>query len=398
MTNQFQSKSLEEMFQTVLGRWASHVYSFSVFFLLIGALTIYIIFMGMQTQDVYCAWNNITDTKVKEKMADNYFRHLALMFTVLCGLSLFIRNLKMLSYVSIIKIVVIILVLLLSAAYASPEYDRRRDCDQTEQPNPGRRCFTEEFPLWPTLFGFMKAMGSWQTAYLFHMGVSDMYFSLSHRSYAKWSRVSRLSVLLIATLNVCYAMIGYLATADALHPTAGAVDLCQSEKIFLSLYETEYDKNPMKWVLLMAGRGVIVLILMASYPLLFYFLKEYTVQIARNVAPKMVASRSKEAVSNVATLTLWLLVSGCSMITNSPFDVTNLVVSVVGTIVVFLMPALCWMQIHGGFVYVFSLGLCGQRRPTWCRWNGCCRGVCRMRQKTGWRSRGKSRWREAKQR
>merc|ERR1719334_653225 len=134
-----------------------------------------------------------------------------------------------------IKIVVIILVLFLSVAYAPTEYTRRRE----ENPLSGKtRTFKEEFPLYPTLLGFMKAMGSWQTAYLFHMGVSDMYFSLQNRSYAKWSRVSRLSVTLIATLNVCYAMVGYLATADQLHAQRGDLDLCEKGVIFLSLYNT----------------------------------------------------------------------------------------------------------------------------------------------------------------
>jgi len=353
------SKSLEEMFQTVLGHWASHVYSISVFFLLIGALSIFIIMMGMQTNDVYLAYYDITDSE-EMKREQFHFRILALCFSVLCGLSLFIRNLKMLSYVSIIKIVVIVVVLLISVAFAPGEYFRRRVVGEKtiHGEDYELRSFAQEFPLWPTLLGFMKAMGSWQTAYLFHMGVSDMYFSLQNRSYAKWSRVSRLSVTLIATLNVCYAMVGYLATADQLHAQRGDLDLCEKGVIFLSLYNTD---GPLKNALIMAARGTIVLILMASYPLLLYFLKEYTVQIARNLAPEAVAKHSKERVSNAATVMVWLLVSGCSLITNNPFSVTNLVVSVVGTVVVFLMPVLCWMQIHGGFAHVFSLGLCAKK-------------------------------------
>ena len=352
-----QSKSLEEMFRTVLGPRASHLYSFSVFFLLIGAISIFIIMMGVQTNDVYLAYNGFT-TKKEMEANSIHFRILGLCFSGLCGLSLFIRNLKMLSYVSVIKIVVIILVLLLSVSYAPNEYFRRRERD----PSSGRiRTFKEEFPLYPTLLGFMKAMGSWQTAYLFHMGVSDMYFSLQNRSYARWSRVSRLSVALIATINVCYAMTGYLATADSLHPDKDAVDLCSQGNLFLSYYQTDYAEDKGKWMLLMAGRGTIVLILMASYPLLFYFLKEYTIQIARSLIPQMLASQSTQSINIIFTVMLWLLITGWSMITGDPFKVTDLVGSVVGTIVVFLMPALCYIQIHGGFVYVFSLGLCGQK-------------------------------------
>ena len=239
------------MFRRVLGPWASQLYSFSVLFLVIGALSIFIIMMGLQTNDVYLAYNGYT-TKKEIEAHKVHFRILALCFSALCGLSLFIRNLKMLSYVSIIKIVVIILVLMLSVSYAPNEYLRRREVE----PSTGeRRTFREEFPLYPTFLGFMKAMGSWQTAYLFHMGVSDMYFSLQHRSYSRWSRVSRLSVALIAALNVGYAVTGYLATGDSLHLDATAVDLCSQGDLFLSLYQTDYAKNKSKWMLLMAGRG-----------------------------------------------------------------------------------------------------------------------------------------------
>jgi len=353
-----QSQSLEEMFKKVMGPRSSQIYSFSVFFLLIGCLSIYIIFMGMQFNDVYKMYREMMGDE-KDKIQKFNFRILSIAFSVLCGLSLFIRNLKMLSYVSMIKIVVIILVLFLSVAYAPTEYTRRRE----ENPLSGKtRTFREEFPLWPTVLGFMRAMGSWQTAYLFHMGVSEMYFSLQNRSYAKWSKVSRVSVLIIATLNVCYALAGYLATADQLHPQKDAVDMCSNSDIFLSLYDTNYDKEPLKWVLLFGGRAVIVLILMASYPLIMFFLKEYTVSIVQNLAPKAIESRSKASVNTTANIALWLTITVCSCITGDPFTITNLVVSVVGTIVVFLMPALCWMQIHGGFAYVFSLGLCREMK------------------------------------
>ena len=50
----------------------------------------------------------------------------------------------------------------------------------------------------------------------------------------------------------------------------------------------------------------------------------------------------------------------CSLITADPFTIINLMVSVVGTISVFLMPVMAWIQINGGFGFVFSLGMYGR--------------------------------------
>ena len=62
----------------------------------------------------------------------------------------------------------------------------------------------------------------------------------------------------------------------------------------------------------------------------------------------------------MTTVGVWLLILCTSCSIEDPFAVTDLIVSIVGTIAVFLMPVLCWMQINGGFVYVFTLGICGQ--------------------------------------
>ena len=250
------------MFRNVLGDWAGHVYSFSVFFMLIGALSIFTLLMGIQLNDFYGAMKN----DPKEKLFS--FRIMSIMFSLICGLSLLFKDLKALSYVSIIKIGVIVFILLVSLCYARSNYDYRRATEEH-----GSGSFSDEFPVTPTLLGFMKAMGSWQTAYLFHMGVSDMYFSLENKSYSRWSKVSRISCFIIAMVNVAFAVIGYLATADQLirEKDQSRLDICSSSSVFLSLYVVN---NTFGKTLVNMARCLIVFILMASYPLIFYFLKE----------------------------------------------------------------------------------------------------------------------------
>ena len=256
------------MFTRVLGPWAVHLYSASVFVNLIGCLCIYIILMGSFFNDVY------TNASGNQQIP---FRFLSLTFSALCGLSLLFRNLKALSYVSVIKIGVIAMVLIISTMYASPEYARRRRLHDEDSIS----SFSSEFPLGPTVLGFMKAMGAWQTAFLFHMCVSDMFFSMKRGSVSRWSKVSRISVLVITAVNISCALVGYLATADQLISKEGAQDLCStSNDLFLSLYDSKGDK--VKAALLAVTRGSIVLILLASFPLLFYFLKQYTLIIVNN--------------------------------------------------------------------------------------------------------------------
>eukprot|EP01083_Nonionella_stella_P089519 249780_1 len=348
VTCKTKSKSLEDMFKKVLGSWGANVYSISVFLLLVGALSIFMILMGIQTNDVYKS-----DPKNKKDLAS--FRVMSLVFSCICGLLLVFKNLKLLSYVSIIKIFVMIFILVVATMYATPEYARRREAI------PGHQfsldTFYEEFHLLPTIKGTMKALGSWQTAYLFHMGISDMYFSLENRSYSKWSKISRLSCLFVALFNLCFAVVGYLATADEKVPGgadgAEVVDLCKKpDVVFLSLYASRGLVN--------FARILIVLVLVASYPLLFYFLKEYAMVIIKNVYPSFYEARSKESMNNTTTVFVWVLILCASCITSNPFNITNLVVSIVGTLVVFLMPVLAWMKLNGGMVYVFTLGICGE--------------------------------------
>ena len=273
------------MFKKVLGPWAGHVYSISVFFLLIGALSIFILMMGIQANDL-----------IKQSFGQEHkrhFRELSIIFSIICGVSLFLRNLKVLSYVSIIKIIVMIFILIVAVSFSFYEYDRRRKSppnsyiklNEDDKKNYGT--FFGEFPVFPTILGFMKAMGSWQTAYLFHMGVSDMYFSMENKSYLRWSKVSRISCLCIAILNICFALVGYFATADQLinDPHQDAKDLCAVNDLFLSLYDATNTNNMIQKIGIQASRYLIIFILMASYPIIFYFLKEYTLLIVKNLFP-----------------------------------------------------------------------------------------------------------------
>lgn len=345
-----QSKSLDDMFRTVLGNWAGHLYSFSVFFMLIGAMSVFTLLMGIQANDFY------KGAFAKEQDLAN-FRIMSVTFSLICGCSLLLKDLKALSYVSIIKIGVILFIFIVALCFARNEYDTRRTLHV-----PGKvGSFTSEFPVHPTLLGFMKAMGSWQTAYLFHMGVSDMYFSMERRSYSRWSKVSKISVFIIAMLNVGFAVVGYLATADQLIQIdqQAKYDLCSSSGVFLSLYQV---KSTFGKIMINTARCLIVFILMSSYPLIFYFLKEYTLLIIKNLFPIFYASKPKNILNYVTIFGVWALVLCCSVITEDPFTIINLMVSVVGTISVFLMPVLAWIQINGGLIYVFSCGLYGQAK------------------------------------
>ena len=87
------------------------------------------------------------------------------------------------------------------------------------------------------------------------------------------------------------------------------------------------------------------------------FSKEYTLLIIKNLFPVFNQSISKQSFKNMVTVGVWLLILCTSCSIEDPFAVTDLIVSIVGTVAVFLMPVLCWIQIKGGFGYVFTLGL-----------------------------------------
>ena len=118
------------MFRKVLGPWAGHLYSISVFFLLIGALSIFILIMGIQVNNLIAGYlpKNATEATILGMTVSIPipFRILSITFSLICGVSLFLRNLKVLSYVSIVKIAVMIFILIVAISFAFPEYYRRR--------------------------------------------------------------------------------------------------------------------------------------------------------------------------------------------------------------------------------------------------------------------------------
>lgn len=338
-----QSESLEQMFQVVLGRKARMIYSLSLLVVLLSIPVVCTLIAVTFTNDVYVQWKGKDTEKIN-------FRVIMLIFASLSGLSLFVRSLQTLGYVSMIRIAGIVGILVVVLSYAPGEFDLRRK-NQIEQ-----QSFSSEFPMSPTMLGSMKALGCWHTAYMFHMGIAELFFNMKDRSYSRWSRVSKIAMTLVTVLNVCYALIGYLATTNQMHPDN---NLCTTDKdTFLSLYHTDRHNDRAKWIILMICRVFIILVVLVRYPLFFIYLRTCTIQILTDIAPEKVASKSKSYVSNVTTIVLWVVVTAACMITENVFAVLGLMFCVFGTMIIFLMPALSWIQIHGGMRHVLSLGLC----------------------------------------
>ncbi len=132
-----------------------------------------------------------------------------------------------------------------------------------------------------SMFGFIKALGAWQASYLFHMGASDIYFSMKNRTKANWFSVSRIGCLIIGFISCGFVLVGFLAASGepsrnlTKGPKEQIPDLCASSDMYLVLYLRD------GWVRFC--NMLLTVTLGLTYPLFFYFLREYVLGIAKKI-------------------------------------------------------------------------------------------------------------------
>ena len=175
------------------------------------------------------------------------FRVLSLIFSLVCAVLLLIRNLKALSYVSLIKIGVFSLIFLISLSQFYYEIDTRVQ---------GTKSRKMKIPLLPSVFGVMKSVASWETSYFFHVGVAGMYAGMERPSIKRWNKLSSYSVTIICVINIVFGLLGFLATTNM--EFNDNKNLCTSKA---PLYLVNYKPTPP----VIFGQISIIIIMIFSY-------------------------------------------------------------------------------------------------------------------------------------
>lgn len=361
------SRDMSEMFHKVLGFKAKLIFELSLFLLLCGAVGVYIV---LTTEFAY-------ELVGRETLTVNY-RLLALCFAVVSMLLLKFSNMKALSYVSLIKVGVIVVALIVSAIYALPEINFRKDF-VTNHSGTGTKPAVKQlieaasvYPMTPTLFGLMKGLSPWMCSFIFHVGVNDMYASLQGRSMPLWRRCSKIAVTIVAVITLLYAAVGFLATsnqkmlpilndmhADDRHAVRRN-DLCSGHSgTFFGLYE----ENPV----IRSMSAVLIVVLLLSYPLYFFFLKNLTLRLWKSIRPTDFEAYDETKRSFMASCLVWTLTLGFALIDNNPGKVLDLSTSFLSTIAVFLLPCIAWQKVHGGIGHCMTLGYLPFEQWTDCR-------------------------------
>ena len=67
---------------------------------------------------------------------------------------------------------------------------------------------------------------------------------------------------------------------------------------------------------------------------------------------------SESKLNIIVTISVWCVVTGASLITENIFDVVDFSCAIFGSFVIYIFPAIAWIQSHGGYKYILTLGLC----------------------------------------
>lgn len=391
------------MFERVLGVYGKYGYCFSILMFVLGANVAYVSLMAMFLEPMLQGFGVQTESYSYQ----DHFREYHIMLSIVAGAFLLFKDMKLLSYTAVAKVAVMCFLIMLAFGFGFNETKRRTDqFNHHKDPTFGNR---SRFPLTPSIFGMMKALSAWEAAFGFHMGVSDMYSSLRNPSKNRWKFISTTSCSILVVFNLIFGFVGMWATIHmGIEPTNDVADTCRYGGVFINLYQSHPLMNISKMLLF------IVLVL--SYPMLCFFLKSFVITLIKSLFPNLVRPQVKnlktvdeetdhesdvhsyenrtesvsvstigteietpsqseiltdnETILNagggisesklniIVTISVWCVVTGASLITENIFDVVDFSCAIFGSFVIYIFPAIAWIQSHGGYKYILTLGLC----------------------------------------